>query len=176
MTSDEESSASPKWMEAYVETDNLNEKYKLLRDEMTRLRGEAGGGDRFDPNAVAQTIHDLAERVDGQLLVFAANDFGLPIAFRPTDATEKDQAAVRNAILEEKYDEHQDLNEIRQALLEAHPAVHKAIVVECTEDVIRYHLPEGSNTTTNFLTVREMVGLVDYTTNSFQSDGLSRTY
>lgn len=41
---------------------------------------------------------------------------------------------------------------------------------------VRYHLPEGSNDTTNFITVRETVGLIDYTTNSFQSDGLSVTY
>jgi hypothetical protein len=41
---------------------------------------------------------------------------------------------------------------------------------------VRDHLPEGSNETTDFVTVREMASLVDYTTNSFQSDGLSVTY
>lgn len=56
MTSDEEHGDPPEWIEAYAATDDFNEKYKLLRDEMTRLRGEAGGGDRFDPDAVAQTV------------------------------------------------------------------------------------------------------------------------
>lgn len=54
--------------------------------------------------------------------------------------------------------------------------MHKAIVSEHTGETLRYHLPEGSNESTNFVTVREMVGLIDYTTNSFQSDGLCETY
>ena len=44
------------------------------------------------------------------------------------------------------------------------------------DDGVRYHLPEGTSEATNFLTVRETVGLVDYTTNGAQADGLSVTY
>lgn len=87
------------------------------------------------------------------------------------------QNNVREAILQNKYDDtNEDLNAIRRELLADHPAIHKAIVAEHSEGTIRYHLPEGSNETTNFVTVREMVGLIDYTTNSFQSDGLCETY
>lgn len=177
MTSEDDFSAYPQWIEEYVETDNINEKYKLLRDEMVRLRGEVCSGDRFDPDAVAQTIKNINDRVNGELLVFAANDFGLPMVFRPADFTMGDQAEVRRLILEEKYHgEDVELNEIRRALLDTHPAIHKAIVVASSEDNVRLHLPEGSNTTTNFLTVREMVGLVDYTINSSQSNSLSQSY
>lgn len=166
----------PEWTEDYASTKDLNEKYKLLREETARLRRDTGSEDRFDPEAVAQTVRDLNEAIDGDLLVFAANDFGLPVAFRPETFEIEQQDAVRQAILENKYDEQEDLNEIRHELLTTHPAIHKIIVAEYTHGNVRYHLPEGSNAETNFLTVREMVGLVDWTTNSFQGDGLSRTY
>jgi hypothetical protein len=86
------------------------------------------------------------------------------------------QDAVRRAVLENKYDAPEDLGEVRRELLEAHPKIHKTIIAECRDGSIRYYLPEGSNTSTNFITVREMVGLIDYTTNSFQTDDLSMTY
>ena len=160
----------------YEEADDRNEKYRLLRDELARLRGEAEAHDFFDEDAVAETVRRLDDRVDGDLLVFVANDFGRPMAYRPEAAGVEMLDAVRRAILENKYDDsNPDLNEIRRELLAEHPGVHKAVVAACDGCSLRYHLPEGSNETTNFLTVREMVGLVDYTTNGPQ-EGLRRTY
>jgi hypothetical protein len=165
------------WMDEYADTDDLNEKYKLLRAELTSLRGRRDDIEFFDDEALERDVRRSNETVDGDLLVFLANDFGWPIAFRPSGVPLDAQNEIREAILENKYaDGHDDLDDIRRELLDAHPAVHKAIVAEHSGDSIRYHLPEGSNETTNFVTVREMVGLVDYTTNSFQSDGLSVTY
>lgn len=162
------------WMEEYAVVDDHDEKYKLLREEMTRLRGE---GSVFDREAVAETVRGLGETVEGVLVVFAANDFGLPMAYRPEGTGVEIQDAVRRAILENKYDDsNEDLDELRRELLDAHPAIHKAIIAEIDGGRVRYHLPEGSSSSTNFLTVREMVGLVDYTTNSAQNDGLSMTY
>lgn len=164
------------WLDQYASTDDLNEKYRLLRREMTRLRAAAGGDDRFNPEAVEATVRALSEKVEGHLVVFVANDFGLPIAFRPSALDRAIQNQIRQAVLDEKYDEHEDLDRLRAQLLERYPAVHKAIVAEYHDGEVRYHLPEGSSERTNFLTVREMVGLVDYTTNSSQGDHQSRGY
>jgi hypothetical protein len=162
------------WMEKYGNTDSPNEKYKILRQEMTRLRETRSV---FDREAVAETVSGLNEQWEGELIVFVANDFGLPMAYRPEETGIEMQDAVRRAILENKYDETPvKLNNVRHELLEEHPRIHKAIIAECDGSSIRYYLPEGSNTTTNFITVREMVGLIDYTTNSAQSDELSMTY
>ena len=165
------------WMGAYTDTDDVNRKYKLLRTEMTRLRGQRDDIEFFDTDAVSSDIRRLSASIDGELIVFVANDFGRPRAYRPRVVEKALQNEIRGAILQNKYDDtNEDLNEIRNELLDKHPALHKVIVAEYSDQNIRYHLPEGSNETTNFITVREMVGLVDYTTNSFQSDGLSVTY
>lgn len=165
------------WLEEYAELEDPNRKYELLREEATRLRGQRDEIEFFDRDEVAKTIADLDGEVEGRLFVFVANDFGRPVAYRPEDAGFGLQDAVRRAILDGKYDATQsDLDEIRESLLQAHPEIHKAIVAEVDGTSVRYHLPEGSNQTTNFLTVREMVGLVDYTTNSDQREGLSKTY
>ena len=163
--------------DAYDAAETANRQYALLREELVRVRGRREDDAFYDPDAVSETIERLADRVDGTLVVFAANDFGVPRAYRPEGLHRSAQDEVREGILERKYDAaNDDLDEIRRELLDEHPGVHKAIVAEYTEGSLRYHLPEGSSESTNFLTVREMVGLVDYTTNSFQADGLYRTY
>lgn len=165
------------WMAEYADTDDLNEKYGILRTEMAKLRRQRDDIEFFDSDTVRTHLQDLNETVEGDLIVFVANDFGRPRAYRPADVPLDAQDEIRRAILQNKYDDsNDDLNAIRQELLADHPAIHKAIVTEYSDEDIRYHLPEGSNETTNFITVREMVGLIDYTTSSFQSDGLSETY
>jgi hypothetical protein len=165
------------FLDAYADATDSNRQYDLLRDELARLRGRRDDVEYFDEEAVLAAVREANETVDGDLVVFAANDFGRPRAYRPEGLPRVRQDDVRQAILEDKYDaSNDDLDAIRRDLREAHPGLHKALVAECRSDVIRYHLPEGSNDSTNFLTVREMVGLVDYTTNSAQRDGLSVTY
>lgn len=165
------------WLADYADTDDANERYRLLRDELARLRGGAEEGDFYDRAAVAEDVARLNDGFDGDLIVFVANDFGLPVAYRPKGTGFEVQDAVRRAVLETKYDgANDDLDGARRTLLDRHPAVHKVLVAAVDGASIRYHLPEGSNEDTNFLTVREMVGLVDYTTNSQQNEGLSTTY
>lgn len=165
------------WMESYAATDDLNERYLVLRAEMERLRGRREDIEFFDVDDVRADIRRLNETVDGDLLVFVANDFGRPMAYRPSGLARSVQDEPRQAILRDKYDDtNEDLDKIRRELLDTHPGIHKVIVATYSDDDIRYHLPEGSNESTNFLTVREMVGLIDYTTNSSQADGLSTTY
>lgn len=165
------------WTEEYARTDDLNEKYRLLRREMARLRGRREEVEYYDHDAVGDRVRRMNEEVAGELIVFVANDFGSPRAYRPSGVPRDVQDEIRRALLQNKYDgTNEHLNEIRRELLAAHPGIHKVIVSEYVGDDVSYHLPEGSNETTNFLTVREMVGLIDYTTNSFQRDGLSVTY
>ncbi|WP_436928082.1 hypothetical protein [Halosimplex amylolyticum] len=165
------------WIAEYTDTDDLNRKYELLRAEISRLRGRRDDIEFFDEEAVGRTLRRLNETVTGDLIVFVANDFGMPRAYRPSGVDRDAQDEIRQAILRDKYDDsNEDLDAIRRELLRDHPAVHKAIVATSSEETVRYHLPEGSSEGTNFVTVREMVGLIDYTTNSAQSDGLSRTY
>lgn len=164
------------WLDEYARTTDRNERYRLLRAEMARLRGEAGDKDLYDREAVAATIRRLNDAVDGDLVVFVANDFGLPRAYRPAETGLELQAAVHRALLDGKYATDPELDDLRQRLLADHPGIHKAIVAVVDGATLRYHLPEGSTETTNFLTVREMLGLIDYTTNAFQGEGRSLTY
>lgn len=164
------------FLDAYTESGDLNEQYGLLRDEIARLRGRRDEIEFFDEGAVRADVRDLSERVDGDLLVFLANDFGRPRAYRPAGRKRDVQNEVREAILADKYDSNAALDALRRRILAAHPGVHKVLVAADADDGVTYHLPEGSNEATNFVTVREVVGLVDYTTNSFQADGLSVTY
>lgn len=165
------------WTAEYAEADGLNEQYRILRDQLATLRGRREAVEYFDEAAVAADIRTHSRGLEGALVVFVANDFGRPRAYRPDDVAQARQDEIREAVLEDKYDDsHGDLDAIRRDLLESHPGIHKAIVAEITPERVRYHLPEGSTEPTNFITVREMIGLIDYTTNSFQSDGLSLTY
>jgi hypothetical protein len=165
------------WTDEYLGTEDPNRRYELLRAEAARLRGRRDEIEYYDPGAVRDDVAESSDRVSGDLIAFVANDFGKPMAFRPEDLELAAQNDVRRAILQRKYDgTNDDLNGIRRDLLAEHPNVHKALLAAHSEEGVRYHLPEGSTGGTNFLTVREMVGLIDYTTNSFQSDGLSVTY
>lgn len=164
-------------MNDYADTDDLNEKYGHLRAQMADLRGRRDDIEYFDEHAVEDDIRQYSDTVDGTLIVFVANDFGRPRAYRPSDVDRDAQNDIRKALLRNKYDDtNDDLDQIRTQLLDDHPGIHKIIVAEYSDDQIKYHLPESSNHTTNFITVREMVGLIDYTTNSFQNDGLTITY
>ena len=128
------------WMGEYTATDDLNQKYSLLRAEITRLRGRRDDIEFFDSEAVRSDLRRLNETVTGDLVVFIANDFGRPRAYRPEGVVVGLQNEIREAILQNKYDDtNEDLNAIRRELLAEHPAIHKAIVTEHSEGTSRYH-------------------------------------
>lgn len=58
-----------------------------------------------------------------------------------------------------------DLNPIREALREADRRIHQVLVAEWWSDAVEYFLPEGKSEKSDFLTVREPLGLVDWTAN-----------
>lgn len=160
---------------AYAEADDVNAKYRILRREATRLRRRAVRPDdvKFtDDPAVVDVIRACNDRIDGALLVFAANDFGWPVAFRPEGTPERLQEDVRRELLREKYESDPELDRIRKDVLEVDPRVHQVLVARHDGDRIDYHLPGGWRTNTEFLTVREALGLVDYITNGHQREAM----
>lgn len=168
-------SATDEWLDAYATENDVNTKYHLLRQEAKRLRqrAERPADMKFtDDPAFLNLVRECDERVNGTLLVFAANDFGWPVALRPTGTPKQLQADVRTELLAEKYKSSQELDEIRRALLAADGRIHQALVARHDGDEIDYHLPGGWKADTNFLTVREALGLIDYITHGQQREAI----
>lgn len=171
----DESTPKTEFLTAYAEADSVNSKYRMLRREATRLRQLAERPDdvKFIHNpAVLDVIRECNDRVEGTLLVFAANDFGWPVALRPEGTPEQLQEDVRRELLCEKYKSNPELDEIRKAVLETDPRIHQVLVARHDGDQIDYHLPGGWKTNTEFLTVREALGLIDYITNGHQREAM----
>lgn len=163
------------FLSGYAETDDVNAKYRMLRQEATRLRQRAVRPDdvKFtDDSAVMDVIRTCNDRIEGTLLVFAANDFGWPVAFRPEGTHERLQEDVRRELLREKYKSDSELDRIRKSVLDADPRIHQALVARHDGDRVDYHLPGGWRTNTEFLTVREALGLIDYITNGHQREAI----
>lgn len=174
MDQDEPASQS-EFLTGYAEADDVNAKYRLLRREATRLRRRAvrPADVKFtDDPAVIDVIRACNDRIEGTLLVFAANDFGWPVALRPEETPERLQEDVRRELLREKYQSDPELDRIRRDVLEADPRVHQVLVARHDGDRIDYHLPGGWRTNTEFLTVREALELVDYITNGRQREAM----
>ncbi|MCU4743288.1 hypothetical protein [Natronoglomus mannanivorans] len=171
----DDSAINDEWLDAYTTEEDVNAKYHLLRREAKRLRqhAERPADMKFtDDPAFLDLVRACNERVDGTLLVFAANDFGWPVALRPTGTSKQLQADVRTELLAEKYKSSPELDEIRRTLLDADVRVHQALVVRHSGDEIDYHLPGGWKVDTNFLTVREALGLIDYITHGHQREAI----
>lgn len=174
------------WLSTYADADDPNRRYRLLREEAARLRRDAVADLDFDDpgndvvfthaDAFWDALRDHDDRASGALVAFAANDFGYPVALRPEGFPRERQDEVRRAVLAGKYRADDALDEARRDLLDADSRLHKALVARFDGDDVTYHLPGGRRDDTNFLTVREAVGLVDYLTNSDQAEDLSLTY
>lgn len=163
------------WMTDYAAADDVNDKYRILRQEAKRLRQRAERPEDMkftDDPAFLDLIRACNERVDGTLVVFAANDFGWPVALRPDGTPKQLQADVRTELLARKYESSPELDEIRRTILEADGRVHQALVARHDGEEIDYHLPGGWKEDTNFLTVREALGLIDYITNGHQREAI----
>lgn len=155
-----------------------NEEYRSILTRCTELRRHAQDrGIRevgmFATSSFLSEVRRYNRQLDDELVVFAANDFGIPVAVRSSAVPLDAQNDVRERILTEKYRVSRPLNEIREALLLEYPRVHKVLVATCGDEV-DYHLPEPSSPLTNFQSVRDALGLVDWTTNGV--DRNCRTY
>lgn len=145
MDRDEPASES-EFLTGYPETDGVNAKYRLLRRGATRLRRRAIRSDDVkctDDPAFVDLVRACNGWIEGPLLVFAANDFGWPVALRPKGTPERLQEDVRRELLREKYKSNPELDRIRRTILDADSRVHQALVARHDGNRIDYHLPGG---------------------------------
>lgn len=148
---------------------DINDEYRELLQRATDLRRRAQEQGLRDVAMFAKGsfVRDLCrydDDFDDHLVVFAANDFGIPVALRPSAVSIDAQNEVRERIHDQKYRRNAELNRIREALLDEYPRVHKVLPVTYGSS-IDYHLPEATSPHTNFTSIRDALGLVDWTTN-----------
>lgn len=164
----------------------LNEQYLTTLHQQADLRGrgyealDAADGPPLDLTALAATCRQYADRFDGRLVLFVASDFGHPAAFVPEGS---DAAADKAAVLDGLHQEagkwqgsHEGLRAVRDAAFETEPNLHKALAALVTDTGVEYDLERGIHADYNFVTIRQVVGLVDWLANSYQADGLTVRY
>lgn len=161
----------------YVET--LRKQADLRRRGYETLE-ENGEFPPLDVDAIAGVCRERADGFDGRLLFFGASDFGHPAVFVPRGT---DARADKVAVLDELHAEsgkwqgtHEALRTVRTAVLEADPHLHKGFAALVSDGDVAYDLDAGTSDEYNFVTIRQVVGLVDWLTNSFQADALTTAY
>lgn len=168
----------------------LNDRYRETLGEQADLRRRGyellEAEDAFPPldtDALSAVCRNHAARFDGRLLLFGASDFGHPAAFVPDRGAETIEGADRAAVLDGLHEEagkwqgsHDGLRELREAAFAADPNLHKGFAAHVTDDGVEYDLEGGVDEAYNFVTIRQVVGLVDWLTNSFQADALTVRY
>lgn len=156
------------FVENYRSEEGTNEKYRLLLEEMRCLREKAIEEDENDFNneEFRDFLRELSDEVEGNLIVFAANDFGRPYAFYPEGKKRALMDEVHDQLLSGKYRRDEELNELRKKILDFHDYIHKVLVVDHRGDEIHYHAPAGQESDTNFITARQYVGLLDWLLNN----------
>lgn len=172
------------------ELGELNDRYRETLREQADLRGRGYGTledeDAFPPldtDAISEVCREHAGRYDGRLLFFGASDFGYPAAFVPGDGAASGDRADGAAVLDRLHDadgkwqgSHEGLREVRDAAFAADPGLHKGFAALVSDDGVEYDLERGVDEAYNFVTIRQVVGLVDWLTNSFQADALTVRY
>lgn len=168
--------------QALAAPDDPNEQYLELIDQQLDLR------DTTDPDMDEETIRSVLDenqsRFDGDLLFFAANDFGQPRTFLPEHLSEQEQDAALQAVLDGVHERkwrarNSALRDVRNRMFEEVRGIHQGFGAVYRDDGSGdYDIDFPSNATYNFLTIRQVVGLVDWLANAGDSwdDGLRLTY
>lgn len=147
---------------------NPNERYRELIQEQITLRRENRA--TIDVDEVKRILRDRQTEFDGHLVVLVANDFGKPIAFLPEEAG--DYSTVLNSILDEIHDqkwdaENFDLRDVRNQLMEEVAGLHKVLpALYFGEEAAEYDITAGKDLSYNFVTIRQVAGLVDWLANA----------
>ena len=157
-----------------------NEEYIETIDHQLDLR------DNNDPNmdedGVRSVLDENDQRFDGRLIGFAANDFGQPRVFLPESVSDQDATlqAVVDAVHEEKWRARNSaLRDVRNEVVTDVQGVHQCLCAALRDDgSADYDIDFPSNATYNFLTIRQVIGLVDWmaTADERWLDGLRLTY
>lgn len=145
-----------------------NERYRELLGEQIELRSQHSPD--VDIEGVKAVLRERQDEFDGYLVVLVANDFGKPVAFLPEAAG--DYSTVLNAVLDEIHEEkwsaeHDGLRAVRNQLFEAVDSLHKVLPALYFEDgSAEYDIAPGRDQAYNFVTIRQVVGLVDWIANA----------
>lgn len=156
-----------------------NEEYLELIAQQQDLRNNEPD---MDEEAVRSILRERQDEFDGHLLFFAANDFGQPRAFLPESLSDQDAAlqAVLNGIHERKWGaRNAGLRDVRDRTFDEVRGVHKGFgAVYHDGGSVDYDIEYPTNAVYNFLTIRQVVGLVDWLANAGEPwlDGRRPTY
>lgn len=157
-----------------------NERYRQLLAQQIALRDE--NSSNLDTEAIRGILRDRQEGFDGHLLFFAASDFGQPRVLLPETVEDQDAAlqAVLDRIHEQKWRaNNHDLREVRHRIIDEVRGIHKGLPALYRDDgSAEYDIVYGWHGVYNFVTIRQVVGLVDWMANAGDrwDDGLRIEY
>ncbi|MFC6903833.1 hypothetical protein [Halalkalicoccus tibetensis] len=157
-----------------------DERYRQLLEQGLEMR------DANQPNlnygTIRSVLGDRNGEFDGHLVFFAASDFGEPRVFLPAGLSNRDEAlqAILDRVHEQKWRARDSgLRDVRSQLFDEVPGIHQGLAALYRENgSAAYDIDFPWDGAYNFVTIRQAVGLVDWTTNAQEPwlDGLRRTY
>jgi hypothetical protein len=159
---------------------DANEEYLQLIDRQLELRDD--NDPNMDEEAIRSVLDENEDGFDGALMAFAANDFGQPRVFLPESVSDQDAAlqAVVDAVHEEKWRARNSaLRDVRNRMFDEVTGIHQGLGAVYRDDgSADYDIDFPSNAAYNFVTIRQVIGLVDWMANAGErwDDGLRLTY
>ncbi|WP_122089220.1 hypothetical protein [Halalkalicoccus subterraneus] len=165
-----------------ADADDPNAQYLDLIDQQLDLRDTTDPD--MDEDAIRSVLEENESRFDGDLVFFAANDFGQPRAFLPDHLSDEEQDAALQAVLDAIHEEkwrarNSALRDVRDQMFEDVRGIQKGLGGVYRDDGSGdYDIDFPSNASYNFVTIRQVAGLVDWMANAGDrwDDGLRLTY
>lgn len=156
-----------------------NERYRELLEQALDMRDSNEPSIQYD--AIGDVLRDRSGEFDGDLILFAASDFGAPRVFLPESLSEPN--AALGSILERVHEQkwrarNAALRDVRDEVFEGGYGLHQVLAGHHHNGNGEYDIDFPWNRTYNFVTIRQAVGMVDWVTNAQDPwlDGLRRTY
>lgn len=136
----------------------------------------------MDTAAIRAALRERNGEFDGHLVFFAASDFGRPVVFLPEGLSDPD--GMLNAVLDRIHErkwraENERLRSVRHEIFDRVRGIHKGLPALCYDDgTADYDIVYGWQGVYNFLTIRQVAGLVDWMANAGDrwDDGLRIEY
>ena len=165
---------------AVANHNDANEEYLQSIEHQFDLRDN--NEPNMDEDGIREVLADEESGFDGDLLFFGANDFGQPRVFLPEHISDQDAAlqAVVDAVHEEKWRARNSaLRDVRDRMFDDVTGIHQGLGAVLRDDgTADYDIEFPWNRAYNFLTIRQVIGLVDWMANAGDrwDDGLRLTY
>jgi hypothetical protein len=145
-----------------------DEQYLELVSKQISMR--AAYDPTMDVGAISDLLRKRQEEFEGHLVFFAASDFGRPVVFLPAGLENHTEMlnAVLDRIHEQKWQaENERLRSVRHHVFDEVDGIHQGLAAICYDDgSAEYDIVYGWHGVYNFLTIRQVVGLVDWVTNA----------